>query len=63
MGRWQIRKVAGKKTLQVWDERNKAIVAESPSGSASVVSLFVATLRIGAGEFVPPEIVNLDDQT
>lgn len=62
MARYQIRKVAGKKTLQVWDEKNKAIVAESPSGSTSIVSLFVATLRVAAGDFVPPEIVNLDDQ-
>ena len=53
MARWQVRKVAGKKTLQIWDDKFKAIVAESPSGSVSQVSAVIATLRIVVGDAAP----------
>lgn len=63
MARWQIRKVTGKKTLQIWDEKQKAIVAESPSGSATQVSALIATLRLVAGDYAIGEVINIDDQS
>ena len=43
MARWQVRKVAGKKTLQIWDDKFKQIVGESPSGNLAAVSAVIAT--------------------
>lgn len=61
MRRWQIRKVTGKKTLQIWDDKNKTFVAESPSGSPTQVAAVVATLRLIVGDYAPGELVNIDD--
>ena len=63
MARWQIRKVPGKKTLQIWDDKFKQISAESPSGSLSAVSAVIATLRIVVGDAAPGETINVDDQS
>ena len=63
MARWQVRKVAGKKTLQIWDDKFKQIVGESPSGNVAAVSAIIATLRIVVGDAAPGETINVDDQS
>lgn len=63
MARWQVRKVTGKKTLQIWDEKQKLIVAESPSGSPTQVAAIIATLRLVAGDYTIGEVINIDDQS
>lgn len=61
MSRWTVRKVAGKKTLQVYDERIKRVVAESPSGSTAAITTLVVSLRLVAGDLDPAEVLNLDE--
>jgi hypothetical protein len=62
MARWQVRKVTGKKTLQIWDDKTKRIVAESPSGSPTQVAAVIATLRLVVGDYEIGEVINVDDQ-
>jgi hypothetical protein len=63
MARWQVRKVTGKKTLQIWDDKHKTLVAESPAGSTTQVAAVIAALRLVVGDYVPGELVNVDDQS
>ena len=61
MPRWTVRKVAGKKTLQVYDERIKRVVAESQSGATTAITTLVVSLRLVAGDLDPTEVLNLDE--
>jgi hypothetical protein len=63
MARYQLRKVAGKKTLQIWDDKFKLVVAESPNGNTGACAAVIATLRIIVGDYSPTDVINVEEAT